>query len=99
MFAARFLAREIQRGKARGLKNPSGQDGAPGYPPGLTGQIDEDGLRDFLRLMRIAAAMKGGMVGQAGVAIDQRPERLVRAPVRVSLKKLPVIHLHNVLHS
>ena len=69
--AADFALHKVGRRQPRRLIQPAGQHRAAPQPAGFARQNDEDGLGDFLGVMRIAGETPGGRMDEVYIPRDQ----------------------------
>jgi hypothetical protein len=90
--AALFGANQFGRSKTCRTMQPATEGFGRPHRPGLLRQIDENRLRQVLRLMRVSDQPQRGGVNQPGVARHQLREGFLGVMVGVHLQQSPVIH-------
>ena len=80
--AADFAADKSHRRQPRGLIQPAGKDDALAQMPGFPRQNDEDGLGDFLGLMRIAGVAQRDGIDLVDVPRDERGKGVLGIALR-----------------
>src|SRR5213075_2615100 len=93
---ADFAANEGHRRQPRSSTQPTGEDDSFAQLPGFSCQKDEDRLRDFLGLMRIARVAQRDGIDLIDVPRNERGKSFLRAVLDVFLQQNAVVQFQHL---